>query len=67
MWKIYIIVYYSRFRKANIRRSAKKGEIGYMLQTDSLLPWRTIYKNVLFGLEIRKIKTLENEKYAQNY
>lgn len=36
-----------------------------MLQTDSLLPWRTIYKNVLFGLEIRKIKTLENEKYAQ--
>ena len=23
------------------------------------------YKNVLFGLEIRKIKTLENEKYAQ--
>ena len=27
----------------------KKGEIGYMLQTDSLLPWRTIYKNVLFG------------------
>lgn len=24
MWKIYIIVYYSRFRKANIRRSAKK-------------------------------------------
>ena len=43
----------------------KKGEIGYMLQTDSLLPWRTIYKNVLFGLEIRKTKTLENEKYAQ--
>lgn len=43
----------------------KNGEIGYMLQTDSLLPWRTIYKNVLFGLEVRKIKTLENEKYVQ--
>ena len=41
----------------------KKGEIGYMLQTDSLLPWRTIYKNVLFGLEIRKIKTLKNTIY----
>lgn len=41
------------------------GEIGYMLQTDSLLPWRTIYKNVLFGLEVRKIKTPENEKYVQ--
>ena len=36
----------------------KKGEIGYMLQTDSLLPWRTIYKNVLFGLEIRKKNTI---------
>lgn len=43
----------------------RNGEIGYMLQTDSLLPWRTIYKNVLFGLEVRKIKTLENEKYVQ--
>lgn len=43
----------------------KNGEIGYMLQTDSLLPWRTIYKNVLFGLEVRKIKTPGNEKYVQ--
>ncbi len=31
--------------------------IGYMLQKDNLLDWRTIYKNVLFGLEIRNIKT----------
>ena len=43
----------------------KKGEIGYMLQTDSLLPWRTIYKNVLFGLEIRKMCTPENKKYVE--
>lgn len=28
--------------------------IGYMLQKDNLLEWRTIRKNVLFGLEIRK-------------
>lgn len=27
--------------------------IGYMLQQDELLPWRTIYQNVLLGLEIR--------------
>ena len=26
-------------------------KIGYMLQKDSLLEWRTIYNNVLFGLE----------------
>ena len=30
--------------------------IGYMLQKDSLLEWRTILNNVMFGLEIRHIK-----------
>lgn len=34
--------------------------IGYMLQKDNLLEWRTIFGNVLFGLEIRKEKTDEN-------
>lgn len=29
-------------------------KIGDMLQKDSLLEWRTIYDNVLFGLEIRR-------------
>ena len=29
------------------------GKIGYMLQKDNLLEWRTIYKNILLGLEIR--------------
>jgi len=28
------------------------GRIGYMLQKDSLFPWRTIYKNVTLGSEI---------------
>lgn len=42
------------------------GEIGYMLQKDSLLEWLTIYKNVLFGLEIRKQKTTENVQYVDN-
>ncbi|MGN1326759.1 MAG: ATP-binding cassette domain-containing protein, partial [Clostridia bacterium] len=28
------------------------GKLGYMLQKDNLLEWRTIYKNVLLGLEI---------------
>jgi len=39
--------------------------IGYMLQKDSLLEWRTIFNNVLFGLEIRKMKTKENIQYAE--
>ena len=29
-------------------------KMGYMLQRDNLLEWRTIYKNVLLGLEIKK-------------
>ncbi|MDO4339634.1 MAG: ABC transporter ATP-binding protein [Eubacteriales bacterium] len=33
--------------------------IGYMLQKDHLLEWRSIYKNVLLGLEIRKELTPE--------
>lgn len=39
-------------------------EIGYMLQKDSLLEWRTIYNNVILGLEIRNMKTKENEEYV---
>lgn len=40
-------------------------KIGYMLQKDSLLEWRTIYRNVLFGLEIRHNKKEESEAYAK--
>lgn len=40
------------------------GKIGYMLQRDNLLEWRTIYKNVLLGLEIQKENTLENREYV---
>ena len=34
--------------------------IGYMLQKDHLLEWRTIYQNVILGLEIRGELTREN-------
>ncbi len=40
--------------------------IGYMLQKDSLLEWRTIWDNVIFGLEIRHRKTAENLEYVEN-
>jgi NitT/TauT family transport system ATP-binding protein len=40
------------------------GKMGYMLQKDNLLEWRTIYNNVLLGLEIQKNNTLENKKYV---
>ena len=41
------------------------GKIGYMLQKDNLLEWRTIYKNVLLGLEIQKENTQENREYVE--
>ena len=41
------------------------GKIGYMLQKDNLLEWRTIYNNVLLGLEIQKNITVENKKYVE--
>ncbi len=34
--------------------------IGYMLQKDHLFEWRTIYKNVILGLEIQKKETSKN-------
>ena len=39
-------------------------KMGYMLQKDNLLEWRTILNNVLFGLEIQKAKTSETKEYA---
>ena len=41
-------------------------KIGYMLQKDCLLEWRTIFSNVLLGLEIKGIKNKENIQYAEN-
>ena len=37
------------------------GEIGYMLQTDSLLPWRTIYKNLKIELFLLNLNNRINK------
>lgn len=42
------------FDKENIK-------IGYMLQKDSLFPWRTILENCLVGLEVEKKLTNESK------
>lgn len=39
----------------------KDSQCGYMFQRDNLLPWRTIEKNVLLGLEIQHKLTPENK------
>ena len=40
-------------------------KIGYMLQKDHLFEWRTIYSNVLLGLEIQKKKTPAAVQHAE--
>lgn len=35
--------------------TCESGHVGYMLQKDLLLPWRTILDNVIIGLEIRGV------------
>lgn len=40
--------------------------IGYMLQKDHLFEWRTVYKNVLLGLEITKKKNKTTLKYIDS-
>lgn len=37
---------------------------GYMFQRDNLLPWRTIEKNIYFGLELKHKNTKERKAYA---
>lgn len=39
-------------------------QMGYMLQRDHLLDWRTIYQNAILGLEINKLLTPENINYV---
>lgn len=36
-----------------------------MLQKDCLLEWKNIYDNIMFGLEIKGIKSKENVEYTE--
>jgi NitT/TauT family transport system ATP-binding protein len=40
-------------------------KIGYMLQRDCLLEWRSIWNNTLFGLELKGKNNKENIEYAE--
>ena len=41
-------------------------KIGYMLQKDCLLEWRTIWSNVVLGLELKGKINEENKNYVEN-
>ena len=38
--------------------------IGYMFQKDELFDWRTVWQNIMLGLEIKKQMTDEQKQYA---
>lgn len=44
---------------------AHQTDIGYMLQKDHLFEWRTVYRNVILGLEVQKRQTPENLAYVE--
>ncbi len=39
-------------------------KIAYMLQSDALFPWLTIYENAILGLKVQKMLTKENLEYV---
>jgi NitT/TauT family transport system ATP-binding protein len=41
------------------------GHVGYMLQKDLLLPWRTVIDNVIIGLQVRRMPRRQAEQIAQ--
>lgn len=44
-----------------------RGKVGYMLQRDLLLPWRTVLQNVVLGLELRGTPLAECKDIAMEY
>lgn len=49
--------------KIDINKDLK---FGYMLQSDNLFEWNTIYKNCLLGLELEGNLTKENKDYVNH-
>ncbi|MCD0503208.1 ABC transporter ATP-binding protein [Bordetella petrii] len=44
-----------------------RGRVGYMLQRDLLMPWRTVLDNVIVGLELRGTPRAESVERAREY
>jgi len=42
----------------------KAGYVGYMLQKDMLLPWRTVLDNVILGMEIKRVPKVQAVRKA---
>ncbi|MBW8834963.1 MAG: ATP-binding cassette domain-containing protein, partial [Burkholderia sp.] len=44
-----------------------RGKVGYMMQRDLLLPWRTVLQNVLIGPELSGMPAAEAHEMAMEY
>ena len=49
------------------RIDSLRGKVGYMMQKDLLLPWRTVLDNVVLGLELRGVTLKESKAQALEY
>jgi len=47
------------------REPGDRTQVGYMLQRDHLLDWRTVRENVLLSLEVKHLCTPERRAYAE--
>jgi len=51
----------------NKKVTSPSPSIGFVFQEYTLFPWRTVEKNVEFGLEIKKLSPTEREQVASKY
>jgi NitT/TauT family transport system ATP-binding protein len=42
-------------------------KIGYLFQTPSLIPWRTVWDNIVIGCEIQKLEAISYKEQADNF
>jgi NitT/TauT family transport system ATP-binding protein len=47
--------------------SGASPKVGFVFQEYTLFPWRTVQKNVEFGLELKKLPAAERRKIADKY
>jgi len=52
---------------AGVECTGQQGLVGYMLQKDLLLPWRTILGNIVLGLEIAGVGRKQRESLAHRF
>ena len=50
-----------------LKENVKDVNVGYMFQSDNLLEWRTVYKNITLGLEIKGKVTKKDKVKADNF